>query len=127
MAKVSKSAWKCDICSQTLSSKQVAKFHVELKHPEADQTKCNVVRVNITVTNKADNVLVIKKEKISRKESKPRKKVFPFSNQLSHAFNYKMLWEPFSLSIPRCKNTKESNKKKISEVDTGDESQLKFM
>ena len=64
MAKESKSAWKCDICSQTLSSKQVAKFHVELKHPEADQTKCNVVRVNITVTNKADNVLVITKEKI---------------------------------------------------------------
>ena len=109
-----KYAWKCKVCNVTLSSKQVATVHVRIKHPDIDQTVPQVQKVNITVTNKSDNVIVIKKEKTEKNISKPTKKTFPYSNQLSTTFNIKNFFESFSLTKP-CKS--KPSKPFVNETD----------
>ena len=100
-----KTMWKCAVCGQILSSKQVANKHVKVKHPNSDQTVNNFLKVSIVVTDRVDNAnVVVKKEKnVTKKNPKEKKKNFTFSTQLASAFKQTSLFEDFSLS----KNSKD--------------------
>ena len=99
--------WKCTICAQVLSSKQVATNHVKSKHTDADPKICNIVRVNVTKTVDLVNV---KKENAKKKD---KKKPVPFSTQLANAFKNTSIFETFSLSKSNKSQTSSEPPNKI--------------
>ena len=98
--------WKCRVCGKVISSKQTAQNHVKVIHPSCDQTVSNILKVNVEVTEK-----LIKKEKVTSKlKNTPKtKKAVSFSTQLSEAFKDKSLFESFSLSNKKSKQTLDNN------------------
>ena len=97
-----KTMWKCALCSQILSSKQVANNHVKVKHPNSDQTICNFLKVSIVVTDRVDKWQCQcggeKGKECAKTNPNEKKNSFTFSTKLASAFEQTSLFEDFSLA-----------------------------